>query len=121
MRFGRVLSLALALGVSAWVLGITPGTAQIKPPADFTFKQGKDSPGLATFSHNGHRAAGVEKCQECHTKVFKFKKGTSGPFTMAKMDAGELCGTCHNGKTTVKDKVVFATSDQQACSRCHKK
>lgn len=120
MRSARFWSLTLAVGFGIWILGTVPGAAQIKPPADFTFEQGKGSPAPVTFSHARHQAAGL-KCQDCHTKVFKFKKGSSGPLTMAKMAAGEQCGTCHNGKTTVKDKVVFATSDNQACARCHKK
>ncbi len=120
MRSARVLTLALAVGLSIWLLAAVPGAAQIKPPADFTVEQGKGSPGPVTFSHGRHVEAGL-KCQACHLKVFKMKRGTSGPLTMARMDAGEQCGTCHNGKTTVKDKVVFATSDKQACTRCHKK
>ncbi len=118
MRSARFSSLALAFGV--WLLAAVPGAAQIKPPADFTFEQGKGSPGPVTFSHGRHVEAGL-KCQNCHVKVFKMKRGTSGPLTMARMNAGEQCGTCHNGKTSVKDKVVFATSDPQACQKCHKK
>ena len=54
------------------------GLAQVKPPADMTFDKGKDSPGTVTFSHEKHVAAG-NKCTSCHVKVFKMKKGQTGP------------------------------------------
>jgi c(7)-type cytochrome triheme protein len=96
------------------------GTAQVKIPADFTFEKGKDSPGPVTFSHEKHKAK-VDKCQACHTKVFKMKKGTTGPLTMEKMKAGEQCGSCHNGKTEVGGAVVFNVDDKAKCDTCHKK
>ncbi len=80
----------------------------------------KDSPGPVTFSHAQHLQK-VKKCAECHTKIFKMKKGQTGPLTMEKMKAGEQCGTCHNGKTQVAGKTVFTVDDQANCERCHKK
>lgn len=122
MRFAHAPALAAPIvGVALWLAPARPADAQPKPPADFTYPQGTDSPGPVTFSHARHVQAGVDKCTACHTKVFKMKKGTSGPLTMAKMNAGQQCGTCHNGKTAVKGTVVFSTADQQACQNCHKK
>ena len=95
-------------------------SAQPKPPADFTFDKGKDSPGPVTFSHNAHKEK-VDKCTGCHVKVFKMKKGQTGPITMAKMKQGELCGACHNGKTEIAGRVVFTTDDKGNCERCHRK
>jgi c(7)-type cytochrome triheme protein len=43
------------------------------------------------------------------------KKGKTGPFTMAAMGEGKLCGACHDGKT------AFTVKDQANCSRCHVK
>jgi c(7)-type cytochrome triheme protein len=110
------LMIAFALGLFAF----SPGAAQVKTPADFTFEKGKDSPGSVTFSHEQHKAK-VEKCTACHVKVFKMKKGQTGPVTMAKMKAGEQCGACHNGKTEVAGKMVFTTDDKANCEKCHKK
>ena len=107
-------TVALFLGASA------PVTGQVKVPADFAYEQGKDSPGPVTFSHEKHKEK-AEKCNACHTKVFKMKKGTTGPLTMAKMKAGEQCGACHNGKTELGGKVVFASDDKARCETCHKK
>lgn len=116
----RVFCVAVALALLSGLAGGPPAVAQPKPPADFTFDKGKDSPGSVTFSHTAHMEK-VEKCAGCHTKVFKMKKGQTGPFTMAKMKGGELCGACHNGKTEVASKVVFTTDDKANCERCHKK
>ena len=109
-----VATAALVLAASA------PVTGQVKVPADFAFEQGKDSPAPVTFSHEKHREK-ADKCNACHTKVFKMKKGTTGPLSMAKMKAGEQCGACHNGKTELAGKVVFASDDKARCETCHKK
>ena len=119
-RYGSMV-LALVGGlVLAWSL-VLVADAQVKIPADFAFEQGKESPGVVTFSHAKHKDSGVDKCQACHTKIFKMKKGQSGPFTMEKMKAGEQCGTCHNNNTKVAEKVVFGTADKANCEKCHKK
>jgi c(7)-type cytochrome triheme protein len=54
-------------------------------------------------------------------EIFKMKKGQDAPFTMERMKNGQLCGACHNGKTEVKGKVVFAATDTANCEQCHKK
>src|SRR5437763_120349 len=102
------------------LLLVGPGTAQVKVPPDFTFEQGKGSPGKVTFSHSLHKEK-FDKCTACHTKVFKMKRGADAPLTMERMKAGELCGTCHNGKTEVASRVVFTVDDKANCEKCHKK
>ncbi|MEJ5376044.1 MAG: cytochrome c3 family protein [bacterium] len=88
--------------------------AQPKPPADFTYDQGKESPGKVTFSHEKHSAKNP-KCTDCHTKIFKMKRGTTPDFTKANMKQGQNCGSCHNGQ------VAFGVNDQASCVKCHKK
>jgi c(7)-type cytochrome triheme protein len=73
-----------------------------------------------TFSHERHKAK-VDKCQACHTKVFKMKKGTTGPLTMAKMKAGEQCGACHDGKTEFGGVRPVSVEDTTKCEACHRK
>jgi c(7)-type cytochrome triheme protein len=115
-----VRTIAILVVVAAALVALpVPGDAQ-KVPVDIVYPAGKDSPGPVTFSHESHKKV-AEKCTACHTKVFKMKKNTSGNLTMKQMDAGESCGTCHNGKTKMADKVVFATNDKAACEKCHKK
>jgi c(7)-type cytochrome triheme protein len=115
----RARSIAV-LGLVSSLFLLSPGDAQVKNPPDFSFPRGKDSPGVVTFSHEKHMAAG-NKCTSCHTKVFKMKKGQTGPLTMEKMKAGEQCGACHNGKTVVEGKTPFPVSDTANCVKCHKK
>ena len=119
MRFTSVRACAVVC-VAILITAVALAVAQVKVPADFTLERGKDSPGLVTFSHEQHKAK-VEKCQACHVKAFKMKKGTTGPLTMEKMKAGEQCGACHSGKTEIAGKVVFAVDDKANCERCHKK
>ena len=118
-RIRRAISTAMLALAGALIL-LSTAMAQVKSPPDFTLPRGKDDPGIVTFSHEKHVAAG-NKCTDCHTKVFKMKKGTSGELTMAKMKAGEQCGACHNGKKEVGGKVVFVADDKANCERCHKK
>ena len=119
MRLTRLR--ASVAGCAAILLAaVTLVVAQVKVPADFTFDRGKDSPGVVTFSHEQHKAK-VDKCQACHVKVFKMKKGTSGPLTMEKMKAGEQCGACHDGKTEIGGAGVFTVAADNNCARCHKK
>ena len=118
MRYTRLGTLAFTIAFAVGLLEVSPGLAQVKPPADMVLDKGKDSPGPVTFSHEKHVAAG-NKCTSCHVKVFKMKKGTSGPLTMEKMKAGEQCGACHTGKP-LEGKTPFALADAANCARCHK-
>ena len=120
MRHTRLVTLALTVAFALGTLAASPGFAQPKPPADMVLDKGKDSPGTVTFSHEKHGAAGT-KCTSCHVKVFKMKKGTSGPLTMDKMKAGEQCGACHTGKPMEGGKTPFAVADTASCEKCHKK
>jgi c(7)-type cytochrome triheme protein len=120
MRYTKLGSAAVAAVFAFALLAVSPGWAQVKPPPDMTFEKGKDSPGAVTFSHEKHIAVG-NKCTSCHVKIFKMKKGTSGPITMEKIKVGEQCGACHNGKTTVEGKTVFLATDAANCEKCHKK
>src|SRR2546428_10929195 len=100
MRPTTLWTLVLIGIVAIWSLAVPPAAPQIKVPADFAFDQGKDSPGPVTFSHEQHKAK-VEKCQACHVKTFKMKKGTTGPLTMEKMKAAQQCWTRHSQETKV--------------------
>lgn len=121
MRSLGFCALLIIAGLVAGLFSPDVGPAQPKVPDPFSFPPGKDSPAKVTFDHAKHRDAGNDKCTACHTKLFKFKKGTSGPLTMEKMKAGEQCGACHNGKTQVGTKVVFTVADKANCERCHAK
>ena len=73
-----------------------------------------DTPmGKVTFDGKNHADAKVG-CLDCHSKIFKMKKGAN-TFTMADINAGKFCGTCHNGKR------AFATNNADNCEICHSK
>jgi c(7)-type cytochrome triheme protein len=120
MLYARLGIVALTFVFALGMMTAPAAFAQAKSPADMTLDKGKDSPGTVTFSHEKHVAAG-NKCTGCHVKIFKMKKGTSGPITMEKIKVGEQCGACHNGKTAVEGKTVFAATEQANCDKCHKK
>jgi c(7)-type cytochrome triheme protein len=61
-----------------------------------------------SFGHELHTA--MFKCDDCHTKLFKYKKGGSG-MKMDDLYQGKFCAACHNGQS------AFSTTD---CQRCHK-
>ncbi len=72
--------------------------------------EAKGSKGPVLFSHAA--ASHKVKCTECHTKIFKMKKGTK----MGKDDhvSGKFCGVCHEGKK------AFSWSAEADCVKCHK-
>lgn len=69
------------------------------------------SMGKVVFKGDDHAGKGM-KCNECHSKIFKMKKGAA-QMKMADLNAGKFCGECHNGKK------AFNTAGN--CSKCHKK
>jgi c(7)-type cytochrome triheme protein len=91
------------------VLGFAAPDIQAAPPGKIVFTPAGADP--VTFDHETHKAM---KCNECHTKIFKMKKGTA---KLTKEDhAKEVsCGVCHNGKK------AFAQTTDADCAKCHKK
>lgn len=69
------------------------------------------SMGKVVFKGDDHAGKGL-KCNECHSKIFKMKKGST-VFKMADINAGKFCGECHNGKRAFKPA--------GNCAKCHKK
>ncbi|WP_298435965.1 cytochrome c3 family protein [Geobacter sp.] len=65
--------------------------------------------GKVQFGHPVHLSALGHDCTLCHNSVFTIG-AKAAPVTMAEMEKGKSCGTCHNGKR------AFPLS---ACTRCH--
>ena len=65
---------------------------------------------LPVFPHWIHRM--WFKCKACHERLFIMERG-SNDITMKKIDNGNLCGACHNGK--------MAFSPKNNCERCHQR
>jgi c(7)-type cytochrome triheme protein len=112
----KQLSLVGAIVVFAGIvfsLAVNPVMSQMPIPKDFSYEETKPMPPV-TFKHEFHVTQKKLQCTECHTKLFQMKKGTASPqMTMEKLNAGEFCGTCHNGTK------AFATKDAKTCTRCH--
>ena len=77
--------------------------------------------GKVTFDGKMHNTKlGPGKCMVCHKGGSPFPMKAPGSdgsakITMADINAGKFCGTCHNGTT------AFKASDAANCSKCHKK
>lgn len=115
MRTAVILGVTLGIGLGVTFLATAPGLGQVKIPGDFTLEKGEASPGPVMFSHGKHKAK-VAKCTTCHLKTFKMKRGGSGTITLAALQEGKFCGTCHDGKKKVAGVVVFPIDD---CDKCH--
>jgi c(7)-type cytochrome triheme protein len=104
MRLG-VIVLSLLIPVAFAVNAFAVGSGK-------TVEYAGTSAGKVVFDGKSHADKGA-KCTDCHTKIYPMKKGPS--VTMAEMNGGKSCGTCHNGEK------AFKTNDQANCNKCHKK
>jgi c(7)-type cytochrome triheme protein len=89
----------LLLSTAGFALAVWPGQT-------ITFDGG--GAGAVAFSGEIHR----QPCSTCHNQELfpRMQKGAT-PITMEAIDAGRLCGSCHNGEQ------AFASRDN--CLRCH--
>jgi c(7)-type cytochrome triheme protein len=97
--------------IAALVCGMIATFAEAVPPgktAEWDAPMGK-----VTFDGKVHADKGL-KCLDCHSKIFKMKKGST-EMKMADIHAGKFCGVCHNG---IK---AYATNNPDNCPKCHKK
>lgn len=68
--------------------------------------------GIASFDGTIHAKKGLQ-CDACHVAGLFQTKKNADRMTMADMNRGRFCGSCHNGKK------AFSTSDPKSCRRCH--
>jgi c(7)-type cytochrome triheme protein len=87
-------------------------SSTLAAPGDVDLKR-KDDAGsgfpVSVFPHWVHRIN--YRCDACHTRLFEMKAGTLET-SMAEINAGQACGTCHDGKK------AFAAGFNN-CNRCH--
>jgi c(7)-type cytochrome triheme protein len=84
-----------------------------KLPGAIALHRSGDSPGQVTFLHASHVGARPD-CTQCHPKLFPITQrggAAADRITHARMEKGQKCGACHNGKKS------FAFDD---CTMCHK-
>jgi c(7)-type cytochrome triheme protein len=70
--------------------------------------------GNVIFSHESHVGDIRLKCTDCHDYLYVTKEKHK-PVTMAQMQRGASCGSCHNGKK------AFDVKTKENCNQCHKK
>src|SRR5512138_2356942 len=101
-------SLALAVAMTlVWT------ASALAVPAGKTLEFPDGDTGKVIFSGQVHKDAKLT-CSACHKPdLFPEKKKGTVKITMEAINAGKLCGACHNGKA------AFAPKDN--CGRCHKK
>jgi c(7)-type cytochrome triheme protein len=104
----RVTQALMVIGVAVAFIG-----GALAAPPGKTVEYAGGPMGKVTFDGKAHADKGA-KCNDCHTKIFKMKKGST-KITMATMNKGENCGACHNGTK------AFKSSDAKNCKTCHKK
>lgn len=78
---------------------------------ELTFTPKNASP--VVFSHYKHGIDYNLKCTRCHYQLFQMAQGAY-VMTMKKMNEGDFCGKCHNGRK------AFDVKDRKNCSRCHR-
>ncbi len=72
-------------------------------------KQIRYNPGSAVFSHAAH--LGAFSCKDCHPALYLPAKGSNKPVSMAQMERGKSCGSCHD------DSTAFGVKGN--CQKCH--
>lgn len=104
MRFAGILAGSVALMLSIGNVMAVPSGKTV----EFANPMGK-----VTFEGKVHADKGL-KCPDCHTKpkLFEMKKG-GDKMTMAAMNEGKFCGSCHDGKK------AFSVKGPADCAKCH--
>src|SRR4030067_3810050 len=102
----KLLALVLVLAVPA-----LPGTAQYgKMTLDSKIESmHKAGVGAVIYPHDKHEA--LFKCNECHPKLFKEKRGTSNISMKMNMD-GKFCGSAKRHKSPNRFPLSM-------CTKCH--
>ncbi|MDA8241291.1 MAG: cytochrome c3 family protein [Nitrospiraceae bacterium] len=108
---GEVAVKVLVVMIAVCIVTVFAGSA-LAVPSGKTVEWSTPA-GKVIFDGKVHADKGL-KCSDCHTKIFKMKKGAD-QMTMAEINKGKFCGECHNGEK------AFKTDDAANCSRCHKK
>lgn len=106
LLLGVVLGSTLALGAQALP----------KLPSRIALPRSENSPGQVWFVHDTHLDPARPDCTTCHPRPFRILKAGSPkrrvPITHERMERGELCGRCHDGKK------AFALDED--CTYCHR-
>lgn len=67
--------------------------------------------GDITFDHAKHLAVKGTTCKTCHPSIFAKMKSGQNKMTMAEINKGKFCGTCH--------KLKGKAFEVKNCVKCH--
>lgn len=106
----------LAAAAAALLLTSALGAQTLsKLPGPTALPRSADSPGQVTFNHSTHVDDAKPACTACHPRLFGILKDGAPAqrvaIVHAKMEKGQQCGACHDGKK------AFAIEDD--CAGCH--
>lgn len=112
---GAMIKRAAAVSLILAGLMLAGGGAVYGALGDLVFErrggdEGSSSILPAIFPHWVHRVR--FRCYVCHPRPFEMELGAN-EITMQKIQKGEFCGACHNGR-------IAFNVDFQSCSRCHR-
>ena len=108
----KLFILTLAIITAVYFAGVA-----VAVPAGKTVEFAGGDQGKVVFDGKIHSNAG-NKCKDCHPTIFPMKgpgKDGAATITMAEIEKGKYCGTCHNGEKS------FKVNDPSGCTKCHKK
>jgi len=116
MRTTRTWPARAAVAAAGLLLASALGAQTLpKLPGAMALPKSADSPGQVTFNHTTHVDDAKPACTTCHPRLFSIlKDGAPAPraaIVHAKMEKGQQCGACHDGKK------AFAIEDD--CAACH--
>jgi c(7)-type cytochrome triheme protein len=110
MAAASAAAVIATVGLAAALALAAVPAASLRLPPDRVYDRSKDSPGPVVFSHKSHVEIADNKCTGCHPAPFKMLH-PAGRMTHDEMNAGRLCGACHDGKT--------ASGVEESCEHCH--
>jgi c(7)-type cytochrome triheme protein len=109
-RPSRPPILPAAVAACLALLGASGRPDALRLPPGIAYDTAPGSPGPVTFSHETHVALSDNKCLGCHPAPFRMLR-PSRKVSHAEMEAGRVCGACHDGKT--------ASGVRDDCAHCH--
>jgi len=116
MRAHRLSWSSVLVAVSIAALGGAISVEALPRLADgIKIARSPDSPAQVLFNHATHVDDKNPNCTACHPtpfRILKSSRATSTPIVHARMEKGEQCGMCHNGKK------AFALDED--CTFCHR-
>jgi c(7)-type cytochrome triheme protein len=100
--------------LALFFLPLCPSRAAEKDGGFIVYPGASGAPGPVVFSHKSHGSRGAEfACQKCHPASL----GKTAEAAIDGVHQGQICASCHDGKTKGSGGMVAAAI--QECAACH--